>query len=186
MANDCYNCEDLETHERFGTICAAPRGGGIDAVVFVMCGETLTEEDASDGTAVNNLINSDGARLVEQIAMSMDGAEQILAQVTVTPCDLPRVIRVNFSGTLRDLAFTANNLIFYNKLIRGYRISGLVARLCATDGWDDESLYLSGNISFAGNPIIPLDGTDVDRNELTYTFNGTMALIPTPTGVFDQ
>jgi hypothetical protein len=186
MANDCYNCDDLETHERFGTICAQPRAGGIDAAVFVMCGETLTESDAENGTVVNTLIDGDGARLVEQVAIGIDGAEQVLAQVTVTPCDQPRVIRVNFTGSLRDLAFNRNNMVFYNRLIGGYRISGMIGRLCASDGWDDESVFLSGNISFAGNPLIPIDGTDVDRFELTFTFNGTMTLIDTPVGVFDQ
>lgn len=184
MANDCYNCEDLETHERFGTICAPPRAGGMDAAVLGLCGSELA--DPSDGTEVNALIDGDGARLIEQIALSLEGAEQVLSQLTVTPCTQPRVIRVNYTGTLRDLAFNRNNLIFYNRLINGYQTAFIIGRLCSSDGWDDESLYMVGSISFAGNPIIPLDGTDVDRFELTYTFNGTMQLIDTPTGVFDQ
>lgn len=184
MANDCYNCENLETHERFGTVCAAPRAGGIDAAVLVLCGETVA--DPSDGAELNTLIDGDGARLVEQVSIGIDGAEQVLSQFTVTPCDQPRVLYVNFTGALRDLAFTRQNMIFYNRLIAGYKVSAMIGRLCTTDGWDEESVYLNGTMSFAGNPLIPIDGTDTDRFELTFTFRGEMTLIDTPTGVFDQ
>jgi len=183
MANECYNCDALAVHEAFGDICAPPRPGGIDSAVLVLCGEELA--DPTSGTEVDALITAEGAKLVKQIAMSLEGSEQILSQYLVTPCDTPRVQYVNWTGTMRDLMFSTTNFEFWTQLINGYKVSAILAHLCLADGWDDVSLYMKGNISFAGNPIIPLDGTDTDRFEVTYTFRGEISLIATPAGVFD-
>lgn len=185
MADDCYNCETLEDHESFGDVCGPPRQGGMSGAVFTNCGFALTEEESENGTTVQTAIDNDQAMLFNQISMSLDGSEPVLSQFAASPCDLPRVLYVNWTGTIRDLAFTKQNFENYVRLVNGYRFSGLIAKLCDQDGWDDHSLYMSGNISFSGSPLIPLESSDTSRFELTYTFRGSVALIDTPTGVFD-
>lgn len=180
-----YNCDELEDHESLDTQCLGPRPSGIGEAVFILCGNTVTEENASDGTFVNALISSQDARLVQLINLGLDSAEPVLSPFPASPCRPAQTLYVNFTGSIVDIGFTATNMTFWNQLINGYSIAGMIARLCPKDGWDDESLYMDGEITFTGSPLVPKEGTDVARFELTYTFRGSVKLIPTPAGVFE-
>lgn len=178
-----YNCDTLEDHESFGSQCLAPRSSGFGEAVFILCNQDLT--DPSDGTEVNALINGGDAKLVQVISAGLDSAEPVVATITASPCRQPQTMYVNYSGSITDLNVTAATMTFWTRLIGGYTIGGMILRFCEQEGYDDQSLYLDGEITFSGSPVFPKEGTETARYEITFTFRGTPEIIDTPQGVFE-
>jgi len=176
-----YNCEALGDHEVATLTCKGPRPAGISEVVLILCGNDLT--DPSDGTEVNALISSGDAKLVQQIRMGIGQGESTLSPKT-TACGLPQTLYITYSGNIIDYSWNTTNFDFWTTLSSGYTIAGAIARLCPKTGFDDESVYLDGEIAFTGGAIITDTDEEPARFELTFTYKGNISLIPTPTGVF--
>ena len=176
-----YNCEELGEHEVLTLQCKGPRPAGISEVVFILCGNNLT--NPSSGAEVLALLASNEARKVQRIRMGLNSSEPTQSPKT-TSCGLPETLFVTYSGSLTDYSFNATNMDFWNDFAGGYTVQGAIARMCPKAGFDDESLYMDGEISFTGSPIVPDDDEEAARFELTYQFKGTVTLVPTPPGVF--
>ena len=176
-----YNCEALGDHEVATLTCKGPRPSGISEVVFILCGNSLT--DPSDGAEVAALIAADDAKLVQQIRMGVGTPEATLSPKT-TACGLPQTLYVTYSGNIIDYSWNTTNFAFWDTLANGYTVAGAIARLCPKTGFDDESVYLNGEMSFSGGAIIADTDEEPARFELTFTYKGSIELIPTPTGVF--
>ena len=178
-----YNCEQLGDHEIATLTCKGPRPAGISEVVFILCGNDLT--DPSDGTEVNALIASGDAKLVQSVRMGLGSGEATQSPKT-TSCGLPQTLYVTYTGNIVDYSFTTENMAFWSTLTSGYTIAGAIARLCPKTGFDDESLYLDGEIAFSGSPVVPDTDEEPARFEITFTYKGDVSLIATPTGVFSS
>lgn len=176
-----YNCEELTDHEASSLSCLGPRPSGISEVVLILCGNDLT--DPSDGTEVNALITAGDAKLVSSIRMGVGVGEPTLSPKT-TACGLPQTLYVTYSGNIIDYSWNETNFEFWNTLTSGYTIQGAIARMCPKTGFDDQSLYLDGEISFAGGAIITDTDEEPARFEITFTYKGDIHLITTPAGVF--
>lgn len=184
MNGDCinYNCDTLEDHESFGSACQPPRQAGMSAAVFILCGSDIA--DPSDGTEINALIASGDAKLVEVVAIGIDSAEPQLSTVAATPCRAFQTLYVNYNGSITDLSFTQANMDFWTTLTEGFTVAGAILRMCPQDGYDDQSIWIDGEITFSGSPINTKDGTDTARFEMTFTTRKKPAIIDTPVGVF--
>jgi hypothetical protein len=176
-----YNCATLTEHEVSTLACKGPRPAGISSAVFILCSSTLV--DPSDGTEINALITSGDAKLVENIRMGL-GSGEVTQSPKVTACGLPQTLYVTYSGNITDYSFNQQNMEFWTTLTSGYTISGIIARLCPKSGFDDESLWMDGEVSFSGSPVIADTDEEAANFAITYQYKGTVSLIPTPTGVF--
>lgn len=183
MLQECenYNCDELVDHVSLASQCLPPRKAGVSQIALVLCGAGL--EDPSNGTEVAALIVSGQIKTILGLRFGFDSADQVTVD-KITSCGTARVLHTTFSGTLKDWAWLQENMTLYTQLIGGYTVAGIIARQCPQPGWPDTSLWLNGEISFAGSPIVPDDDDDTARFELTWQFKGSVEIIPTPAGVF--
>jgi len=184
MNGDCinYNCDTLEDHESFGSACTPPRQAGFSAMVLILCGNDVT--DPENGTEINALIDADNAKLVEVIAAGIDSADPVLSTIAATPCRAFQTLYVNYNWSLTDLMWSQANMDFWTNLVGGYTVAGAILRQCPQDGYDDQSVWIDGEITFSGSPINTKDGTDTARFEITFTTRKKPQIIDTPVGVF--
>lgn len=176
-----YNCDTLTDHEVATLACKGPRPAGISEAVFILCAANLT--DPSDGVEVNALITSGEAKLVQNIRMGL-GSGEVTQSPKVTACGLPQTLYVTYSGAITDYSFNQTNMDFWTTLTSGYTISGIIARLCPKAGFDDESLWMDGEVAFSGSPVIADTDEEAANFAITYQYKGSVSLIPTPSGVF--
>lgn len=181
-----YNCETVGDHEVALMTCNGARPAGISQVVLIACDSDIEDSaDAEDGTVVSAAITADTAKLVEQIKMSLDNGETTLSPKT-TGCGLPTPLYTTYSGTIEDYNFSKQTVNeFWGVITRGYSFKGAIARLCPKSGWDDQSLYLDGEIIFSGSPNISNDDANAAFYSISYQFKGSVTLIDTPAGVFE-
>jgi hypothetical protein len=176
-----YNCEELTPHEASSLNCKGPRPGGISELVLILCG--AGDIDPTDGTEVNALIASGDAVLVSSVAMGLNVGEPTLSPKT-TACGLPQTLFVTYSGTITDYSWNTSNFEFWNTLTSGYTVQGAIARMCPKTGYDDQSVFLDGEISFGGGAVIENTDETPARFDITFTYKGDVELIATPAGVF--
>lgn len=175
-----YNCEALEDHEVV-VGCAGARPAGVSDILFALCGHSIV--DPSDGTQWTTALNANFAKELFSVAAGFDSGEPTLSPKT-TACGLPSTLFVTYTGTITDYNFTSDNVAFYNTLINGYKIPAMLMRLCPKSGWDDQSLWLDGEISFTGSPVVPNTDEETARFEITWSFKGDVTLVDTPSGLF--
>lgn len=181
---DCasYNCESLGTYDQTLEQCTLFRKGGVAKAVLIGCGQTLS--DATSESEVEALVLAGNAWYIPNVKIGWDAPSQE-TQDPVTACGSPIVINNVYSGTLFDAKVSANNTEFYNKLIGGYVIGGLILRVCNTTGLSNMQVYVDAEVSFSGGLIIPNNNSDYLRYEINFTFKTTDILTQTANPYFD-
>ncbi len=182
MSESCFNCGDLSDHEVAELTCSGARPAGVSDILIGLCGNSIL--DPSDGTQWTTALGADFAKEIFNVAAGIDSGEPTLSP-KITACGTPTTLYVTYSGTITDYNFTAENFTFWTSLINGYKVPSMLMRLCPKTGWDDESMWLDGEISFTGSPVAPNTDEEAARFEITFTFKGNISLVPTPAGIFD-
>lgn len=183
MANCAsYNCESLGTYDQTLEQCTLFRKGGVSQMILIGCGQTL--EDATDEAEVTALIAGGNAWYLPNVKVGWDAPSQE-TQDPVTSCGSPIVINNVYSGSLFDAKVSDNNTLFYNQLIGGYVIGGLILRICDTTGLTNMQVYVDAEVSFSGGLIIPNTNSEYLRYEINFTFKSTDILTQTANPYFD-
>jgi hypothetical protein len=182
MSESCFVCDELTDHDVQELQCDGPRPGGVKDILFALCGNSVL--DPSDGTQWTTALGAGFAKEVFNLVAGIDSAEPTLSPKT-TACGLPKTLFVTLTGSIVDYNFSAGNFTFWDRLINGYTIPQMLLRICPKPGFDDVSIWLDGEISFTGSPIVPPTDEEAARFELTWTFKGERSVVPTPEGIFD-
>jgi len=181
---DCasYKCESLGTYDQTLEQCTLFRKGGVSKAILIGCGQTLA--DPTDEGEIEALILAGNAWYIPNVKLGWDAPSQE-TQDSVTACGSPIVINNVYSGTLFDAKVSANNTAFYNKLIGGYVIGGLILRICDTTGLSNMQVFVDAEVSFSGGLIIPNTNSEYLRYEINFTFKSTDILTQTANPYFD-
>lgn len=162
-----YNCDSLGTYDQTLASCSLFRKGGVSEIVLIDCGITMV--DPTDQTELDALIAASDAYYLPNLKVGWDAATQETAD-PVTACGTEVVVNNVYAGTIFDSKVSENNTEFYNQLIAGYVVGGMLLKICDTDGLTPMMVYVNAEINFNGSLIVPDSNSELIRYELNFTF----------------
>ena len=162
-----YNCDALGTYDQTLANCSLFRKGGVSEIVLLACGVTMT--DPTDEAELTALIAAEDAWYMPNLKVGWDAATQETAD-PVTACGTSVVVNNLYSGTVFDAKVSETNTAFYNQLIAGYVIGGMLLKICDTDGLSSMMIYVDAEVNFSGGLIVPDSNSELLRYELNFTF----------------
>lgn len=182
---DYCNDDPLGTHEVVS--CATDPVGGASAMVVLECNHQLT--DPSSGAEVLAEIAAGRAHLVERVSVTFDAPAEV-TQDSLVPCETPRLVTYDRTGTYVNPNVSATNIDFHDKLMDGRKFGGLIVYECGTDD-PTETKYVSWvntPVKFTGGRILPGVNTEFQRFEgkITWRQKVNPSRHVMPEGVFFQ
>ena len=173
-----YNCDDLLDHQ-LNALCGEPILGGAKNLVFLDCDHQLT--NPSSGTQINAEVAAGRARLVKNVTFDIPRASATKIESPIA-CSPDVIVNYDRTFNLVDGNVNDDNIDFYNVLISGRSIGGLIIQECGAD----QVTWIDDEIVFEGDRILPKTNKEFQRFEVTGSWlSKTMPHIyASPTGVF--
>jgi len=168
MANcNSYNCDSLGTYDQTLESCTLFRKAGVSQIVLIGCDQVLA--DPEDEAELQALIDAEDAWDMPNVKVGWTAPTQETAD-PVTSCGTTVVVNNVYSGTIFDAKVSTNNTTFYNRLIAGFVVGGMLLKICDTDGLDPIMVYVDAEISFNGGLVIDNTNSTYLRYEVNFTF----------------
>lgn len=176
---DCvdYDCTELDNHLQ--NDCGEIFLGGVPEAIILLCGNTVT--DPSNATQINTNIASGKAKLITGVKIGIPKASAINIPSPVGG-QPDKIVNYNRTATLIDANDNSTTEDFYNVLLAGKTIAGLITR----EPDADKVRYYNAIMSFTGSRVIPDNDGDYVRWEVDIAWKSKTDAITysTPTGIF--
>lgn len=176
-----YNCSALEEHEK--NECGYERLGGMSQMLVLDCDHTIT--DPSDSTQVQNNINSGKAILIQNIKAGIDAPSPIEVDKMVSNSS-SYAVNYDRSVSVLDANINDQTIAFYNSILGGRSLGGLILYENA-DPDNDQVTWVDSSVLAVGGRIVPNDGTEQQRFEVTYKWKSKTEPLTyaTPANIFN-
>jgi hypothetical protein len=158
--------------------------GGIPNIIILDCGHQLTDEDISNGTAVNDEITAGRAWLLKNVKVGAAAPSATTVDSNIA-LKTPKVTKYTTEFTLVDGNVNNTNSEFYNQFGNGQPFGGLILHQ------PDEGIVLFYNNDFRGmgGLVVPDNDGEFMRFEYSMSMDSKPSNVnpvyaPEPTGVF--
>lgn len=171
MANDCpsYYCSD-EWTDLPSALCPETFNGGISLMILLRCdvveADLVDDEDpdALDLEKVQGLIDSDDARVISHIQVTIDAASEVTANV-YDPCNPEQTINYDRTLTIVDPNVNEDRRQFWSSVNSANRFAngGALFYECDAERWT----YVDTKIAISGSRVSPENNGELQRFELS-------------------
>lgn len=172
-----YNCTELGEHLQNN--CSELLLGGVPEVILLLCGHTVT--DPSNATQINTNLNSGKAKRITGVKV-----EILKASPVTIPSDIggepDKLVNYNRSGTMIDANVSQSNINFYNDLLGGMPVGGLITY----ESYADQVTWINAILRFTGSRVIPGVVDDRQRWDIDFTWKSKTegSIYSAPVGIF--
>ena len=177
-----YNCDDdLGSHVI--NDCNTYTKGGYPNCILLECDHSIT--DPSDATQVQAAIDAQEARLVKNVKIAIPAGSPVKIDSPI-PNEPQIVVRYDFAGTMVDTNVSSDNVTFYNNLLDGRTLGGIIVH----NQKEGIVYHVDAAVKFEGSPVLPDNDGEFERFETTFTFfkepsEVAHTLYTEPAGIFD-
>lgn len=159
-----YNCDPLGTHT-IDNSCKGIVKGGVQNLILLDCNHQMT--NPSSAAQLNSEINANRAKIITNVRCGFNKPSPITVESLVS-CGVPRPVNYDRVGTIKDGNISSTNIDFWNSLVSGRWLGGMVLLECYDAGDKPYVTWINAQVFCEGGRVVPDVNTGVQLFDMEF------------------